>query len=53
MIHEKTVGIKAYGSKAVRMHWNTDGKPVRRKEPRVRMSKKERLKKRRGEVERL
>jgi len=50
-VSAKQLGIKTYGSTAVRIYYNEDGSPVRRKEPKQRMSKKERRKMRK-EVDR-
>jgi len=36
--------MKTYGSKFVRIFYNPDGSPVRRAEPKLRLSKKERRK---------
>jgi len=42
--------LRVYGSKACRLFYNKDGSPVHRKNPKERMSKKERLRKRRESV---
>ena len=45
----KEVGVKTYGSKFVRIFSNEDGSPVRRKEPKQRMGKKERRRRQKEE----
>jgi hypothetical protein len=49
MSKRDTRGIDTNGSRFVRLYYKADGTPIRRKEPKERMSKKERRRKRREE----
>jgi hypothetical protein len=48
MLRAKAAGIKTLGSGFVRVFFNPDGSPVKRKNPKKRMSKKERRKARKA-----